>query len=73
MTSKEIIKNAIQAAERDGYNQVVYMNEDGDYSFSRDYPDNDMYKQENVIGKVLAEWINGILTIKYVERKTIVL
>lgn len=60
MTRKDIINNAIATAKRDGYNQVVYYDEDGELAFSRDYPSNTMYKPENLIGKVVTSWSGGI-------------
>lgn len=65
MNIKQIVKNAIKVAKYDGYNQVVYTDESGEYAFSRDYPNNNMYKKENVIGKVLTGWSKGIFTVKY--------
>lgn len=35
---KMIKKNAILAAKRDGYDQVIIKAKDGSYSFSRKYP-----------------------------------
>ena len=66
MNIKQIINNAVSVAKRDGYNQVIYTNDNGEYSFSRDYPDNNMYKKENVIGKVLTMWNKGIFIAYYV-------
>lgn len=34
---REIRKNANIVAKRDGYNQVIIKDKDGDYSFSRKY------------------------------------
>lgn len=65
MTEKEITKNAIEAAKRDGYNQVVYKDENNTYAFSRDYPANTMYKKEDVIGHVYTGWTSGIFHTVY--------
>lgn len=35
---KEIIKNAKSAALRDGYDQAIIQEKDGDFSFCRNYP-----------------------------------
>ena len=66
MTKKEIIKNAICAAIRDGYNQIIYT-DDEDYAFSRDYPLNNMYDPKNVIGHVITGCKNGIFYAKFVS------
>lgn len=66
MQYEEVVKNAIEAAKRDGYSQVVYKDEDG-YSFSRDYPENQMYRPENVLGRVEFRWKNGFFTVEYVK------
>lgn len=64
---KQIIKNAIDTCKRERYNQIVYI-EDGYISFSRDYPNNNMYKKENVIGKVIGTWEKGWYIVKYIKR-----
>ena len=64
---KQIIKNAIDTCKRERYNQIVYI-EDGYISFSRDYPNNNMYKKENVIGKVIGTWEKGCYIVKYIKR-----
>ena len=52
-----VIKNAIKAAKRDGYDQIVYR--DGqEYAVARDYPLNGV-KKKDVIGQVIAEWRRG--------------
>ena len=68
ITLKKIIKNAINAAKRDGYNQIIYEDDTG-YAFSRDYPNNWMYQQENVVGKVTVSWQYGCLNAKYIKVK----
>lgn len=68
MDKKETIKNAVSKAFREGYDQVVYMDDVfGGYAFSRDYPLNNMYKRENVIGHIRTGWQNGIFYAKYCE------
>ena len=37
MTLKEITKNAKSAAKRDGYDQVIIIDNNGEYSFGRKY------------------------------------
>lgn len=66
MTKREIIKNAVSAVIRDGYDQVVYRNEDKEYTFSRDYPLNNMYNPENVIGHVVTGWKAGIFNAEFI-------
>lgn len=67
MNMKQIINNAIKTAKCDGYNQVIYTDKDGECLFSRDYPDNNMYEKENIIGKVLTGWNKGIFITQYVK------
>lgn len=66
MSKKEIIKNAISAAKRDGYDQVVYM-DNKEYAFSRNYPSNNMYNPKCVIGYVITGWKNGIFYAEFVS------
>jgi len=63
---KNIIKNAISAAKRDGYSQIIYKDDTG-YAFSRDYPRNNMYRQEDVVGRVKVSWLYGCLNAKYIK------
>ena len=62
---REVIANAVKVAKADGYNQIIYSDENG-YAFSRDFPSNHMYKKENVIGKVVIKWENGVMKTDYV-------
>ena len=71
MTIEQIIKNAIVAAKNNGYGQVVYTDENGKYAFSRDYPNNNMHKKENVLGKVITKWMDGIFSAEYVAHENI--
>jgi hypothetical protein len=60
-----LVKSAKAAAQRDGYNQVIY--EDDDFeglSFSREPIDVD---EENVVGRVITTWRNGTLSTSFIE------
>lgn len=63
---KEIIKNAMRTALKiDGYNQVIILNRDGSYGFSRRYEDCCPDWFGKIIGEVVTYWENGILKAKY--------
>jgi len=65
-----IIENAISAALRDGYDQFVYVDGNGEYAFSRcvyDKPIVPIFEDEKILGKVECFWKNGILQAGYVE------
>ncbi len=65
---KDVIKNAKHTALKvDGYNQAIILENDGSYSFSRDYDGCCPEWFGKIIGKVVAFWENGILRAKYVE------
>jgi len=64
---EEIVSNAIQAARKTGYNQVVYRDGENSFAFSRDYPDNYMYSPEDVVGRVRIHWQKGVMKPKYVR------
>lgn len=60
-----LIQNAIAAAQRDGYDQVIYKDKEG-FSFIRDYPNNLLYDKVQVLGKVVLSYQKGIQQAKYV-------
>ena len=64
---EEIVNNAIQAARKTGYSQVVYRDGENSFAFSRDYPDNIMYSPEDVVGRVRIHWQKAVMTVKYVR------
>ena len=62
MDIMEVCHNANEAALRDGYDQVIYIDEHGEPSFSRDYPDNNMYdKSDPFTSFIRVYWENGIM------------
>lgn len=66
-TLKQAIKTACSVAIRDNYNQLVYNDFDGLYTICRDYPGRKFSFGEEIIGKVICFYKEGILTVKYVE------
>lgn len=66
---KKVIKNAIITATRiDGYSQVIIMENDGSYSYTRKYEGCCPDWVGKIIGEVVTFWKNGILNAKYVSR-----
>lgn len=65
---REIIKNAtIVATKIDGYNQVIILNKDGSYSFTRKYEGCCPEWSGKIIGEVVSYWENGILKSRYID------
>lgn len=63
---KLCISNAKKIAlTRDGYNQVIIQDKDGNYSFSREYPGCCPEWYGKIIGKVITYWEMGILKCRY--------
>ena len=67
MTTRQIIRNAKKAALRDGYNQLIYIDNNGEYWFVRDYPAAQRWDIKKVIGKIIADWNGGILKTKFIK------
>lgn len=67
MTREEAIKNARRAAECEACHQVVYIDDEGGYTFSEDYPGNGV-PPENVIGWVKVTAIDGKARTMFMER-----
>ena len=66
---KKVIKNAIITATRvDGYSQVIIMENDGSYSYTRKYEGCCPDWSGKIIGEVVTFWKNGILNAKYISR-----
>lgn len=66
---KKVIKNAIITATRiDGYSQVIIMENDGSYSYTRKYEGCCPDWVGKTIGEVVTFWENGILNAKYISR-----
>ena len=63
---EQTVRNAIQAARRDGYNQVVFQEANGDYGFMR-YLGNDFENAEKIIGLTEISYVNGILNASFHE------
>ena len=68
---KQVIKNAKDQAKIEGYDQYIYQDKDGSYSFSR-VDDSNYHNGETYIGKVSVEVNNGTKSYKvYLEKETI--
>ena len=67
LTLKTVMENAKKTALRDGYNQVIILEHDGSYGFSRDYDGCCPDWLGKIIGKYITFWENGILNVKYIE------
>ena len=66
---RKVIKNAIFTATKiDGYNQVIIMENDSSYSYTRKYEGCCPDWFGKIIGEVVTFWKNGILNAKYVSR-----
>ena len=66
---KRVIKNAIITATRvDGYSQVIIMENDGSYGYTRKYEGCSPAWSGKIIGVVDTSWKNGILSANYVSR-----
>jgi hypothetical protein len=64
---KKVIKNAIITATKvDGYSQVIIMENDGSYGYTRKYEGCCPEWLGKIIGEVVTFWENGILKAKYV-------
>ena len=64
----EVINNAKRTAKRDGYNQDVYVDSNGEYGFVRHYDGNiPDWQDAQVIGQVKISWRGTIPSIEYVE------
>ena len=64
---KEVIKNAKHTALKiDGYNQVIILEHDGSYAFSRKFDGCCPEWFGKIIGEVIAFWESGILKAKYI-------
>lgn len=69
---KEIVKNAISAAKRDGYDQFVYVDSNGDYGIIRSgdgEPVRKLFDDEKIVGKVRVIYRNGIRDAVYVTER----
>ncbi len=69
---KEIVKNAIFAAKRDGYDQFVYVDSNGEYGIIRSAygePVRKLFDDEKIVGKVRVIYRNGIRDAVYVTER----
>lgn len=65
---RKVVKNAKLVAEKDGYDQVIILDNDGNYSFSRKYGGCCPEWYGKIIGEVVVYWINGVKVVKdYVQ------
>ena len=69
MELKQIINNAKSVAKRDGYNQIVFAENDGSYTFTRLYSNLKLYNVESVIAIVEVKCINGSASINVIKDK----
>lgn len=63
-SKKQVVKNAIEQAKIEGYNQTVIACNDGTFSFCREAygkPTVTIFGDEHIIGRVIVNWIGGIL------------
>ena len=65
MNLKDYVNNAILAAKRDGYNQYVTIDKNGEYSIKRKHP----YclcewLEEKIIAEVVVFWNLGVMQTK---------
>ena len=66
---RKVIKNAIITATKlDGYGQVIIMENDGSYGYTRKYEGCCPEWLGKIIGEVVTFWENGILKAKYVGK-----
>lgn len=67
MELKDFIRNAVKVALRDGYNQLVVEDKNGDYSIKRAYP-NCLYTwlHEKVVAEIVAYWELGTAKAKVI-------
>lgn len=57
----EVKKNAIEAAKRDGYDQIITVDKDGNYGITRDYPNNNFEDfGETQVAKVKTSYKDGV-------------
>lgn len=61
----QIIKNAKLQAKKDGYDQVIILDNDGNYSFSRKYEGCCPEWYGKIVGNVVVNWNNGVKNITY--------
>lgn len=64
-------RNAVKAAERDGYNQLIVKDADGSYSIVREYPGST--DNRKVVGKATVSYKGGVAQVDYKELKESIL
>ena len=63
---RQVIKNAKQSTLKvDGYGKLILQDENGHYSFTRNYEGYKLYEGEKIIGEIIPHWENGILKATY--------
>ena len=67
ITLMTVMKNAKKTALKEGYNQVIILEHDGSYGFSRDYDGCCPDWLGKIIGKYITFLENGILKVKYID------
>lgn len=64
----QIIKNAKLQAKKDGYDQVIILNNSGSYSFARKYDRCCPEWYGKIIGEVVVNWVNGVKKTTYIDK-----
>lgn len=57
--------NAIKAAKRDGYDQIVTLDDDGFYTIHRDYPNNKF--DGKIVGRTKTSWDRGVQNVRFIK------
>lgn len=66
----QIKKNAILAAERDGYNRIILRCSDGTFSFTREAygrPVTPLFEDEQIVGRVVVSWVSGCAQVRFIQ------
>lgn len=66
----QIKKNAILAAERDGYNRIILRCSDGTFSFTREAygrPATPLFEDEQIVGRVVVSWVSGCAQVRFIQ------
>lgn len=63
----DIISNAKETAKRDGYDQLVYLSNDGEYSFMRLYPGmrSCLWDMKQIVGFALYDYMTK--TVRFIS------
>lgn len=64
----QIIKNAKLQAKKYGHDQVIILDNNGNYSFSRKYDGCCPEWYGKIVGEVVVNWVNGIKNTTYIDK-----